>query len=203
MHAAIFLQRREALHKFSQFDTSVKLLCILKTEKAPQLLIVCYSEFQNLQNHAFMADSDDGVATLRECRSAVRIGSSNLLACPSKQSCTPNFRPLSVHTAPRRISHLLASLRSASLRCSRTAPPPLSLCRTGLLSVLATSSWTSHSHSVAPLQWERRSRWLGRSVSFTHREPTLPALLRRILHPSQTALAGHSGLSSPCRCRSC
>ena len=203
MHAAVLLQRREALHKFSQFDTSVKLLCILKTEKAPELFIICCSEFENLQNHAFTADSDDGVATLRECRSAVRIGSSNLLACPSKQSCTPNFRPLSVHTAPRRITHLLALLRSASLCRSRTAPPtalplphwPAFRPRDILMDVSQPLCSSPPMGAPESLVW---------ALSVFH-SPTANAAcpLRRIFHPSHTALAGPSGLSSPCRCSSC
>lgn len=59
------------LRKFSQFDTSFSILCNLKTEKTPELFIVCCNEFENLQNHAFPANFDGGIATLREYRRAL------------------------------------------------------------------------------------------------------------------------------------
>lgn len=61
----------EAQHKFPHFDTRVNILCPLQTEKAPELFIVCCSEFENVQNHIFFtADSDGDIAIAPEHRSA-------------------------------------------------------------------------------------------------------------------------------------
>ena len=65
--------RRSPLCKPLRNNTRVSILCDLKKEKHPEFFIVCCSELENLQNHAFTVDSDDGIANLREYRSATMV----------------------------------------------------------------------------------------------------------------------------------
>ena len=54
-----------------------------KDKNALNFFIFCYYEFENLQNHTYTADSDDGIAPLREYRSTTR---------PSMKQCVARVK---------------------------------------------------------------------------------------------------------------